>query len=276
MSNGEPEASAAALTLRFPHDGRTMELPAEEVGTRTSLHTGRELRHLRSEITVSEPDAVELRRLLEEPRADEDGLEWEGEVRTESFSEGGPRTLLIEWNERERLWAESLEFQGLELRPTEYDEVEQDGVVAVTFRATLSQEETRTLWALRESRRDPALRYYPVIRHGVTDEPRQMRLGRILWERDGDSYKHLISLVDESVDSQDPDAWLGMRAEPELGHLMAGLADLTGQFGALLDALQGGGVVDGAGVERIREQGLEARQAREFTFYQVDDLSSWQ
>ncbi len=279
VGDGENSGNAITdqVTLRFTHGERMFELHAEQAATSTSPHTARELRGLRSEITCSPEEAAALRALLESPAVtDEHGVKWSGRLATESYIDSGPHTLVIEWTERERIVAELVEFQGLSLRPTHYQEDEDDGVVAVTFSATLSEDEMQALWALREGRADQERRYWPVVRRGVSDVPRTMRLGRILWQRNGKSYEHRVTLVDEAEDRQEPGPWLGMRAEPELSHLMAGLADLSGRFDALLDALDAAGILDREARDTIRDAGRTVRRQREYTFYEVDDLSRWQ
>lgn len=170
----------------------------------------------------------------------------------------------------------SVDFEGLRLEPSKYEEQVHDGDLAITLRATLARDETDLLRELQVERADQSRRYWPVVRRGVSEEPRRMRLGRVLWQQDGDRFEHLITLVDASADEKPPGPWLGNRAEPELRQAMGGLADLAGRFDALVDALSKAGLLNREAVEEIRVAGKEARTQRAYTFYEVDDLSRWE
>jgi hypothetical protein len=242
--------------------GRSFEVPAEQTGTATSPHTGRELRLLRTELTCTADEAEVIHDLLDaRPLDDEEGVSWEGRVPTESYSNGGPHTLVITWVEQEGApSADSVEFEGLTLRPTRYEEHDWDGTIAITLEATHMADEAELLRGLEAARHDESGRYWPVIRHGVSEEPRRMRLGRVLWQQNGDQIDHQITLVDEAYDARDnASSWVGMHGEPELGHVIDLASSLTGQLDALLRELEAAGTLEAEALERIREAVLKLR-----------------
>jgi hypothetical protein len=269
------------LTLHLALRGETLDLQADVSDERVSPYSGRPLRQAQSQVTVSEDSSSELRDALDaSPATDAAGHQWTGRVSSESYSnEGGPHAFAIEWEEAESLQADLVRFEGLELTPSLYEEREkEDGVVAIEFQATLSSEETDRLRALQADSSEERQRYWPVVRVGVSEQSRSMRFGRVLWsKRDDGNIEHKITLVDEAHDSapQNVTPYLSMAGEPHLGHTMGGVADLAGQFDALLEVLERGKLVDAEAIRQIREAGIEARRTRSYTFYEVRDVSSW-
>jgi hypothetical protein len=172
---------------------------------------------------------------------------------------------------------DSINFEGLALHPTRYAEHDEgDGAIAFTIEAPLAPDETEALRELQVAGRDASGRYWPVTREGVEEEPRRMRLGRVLWQRDGDQILHNITLVDEDVDTRDPNAGMAMLGgEPALGHVVKLASSLKGAVDALIAELEAGGALSAEAVERIRVAGADAVEELRPEFDEVDDLSRW-
>src|ERR1035438_584415 len=231
------------ITLQVPFRGNSVEIVADISDHTVSPHSGRELRHAESAVNVGDEASSEFREALAaSPATDADGDRWSAQIRRESFSNGGPHELVIDWAESEELQADLVTLEGLELTPSSYEEnLDEDGVLAIELQATLSPEETDRVRHLQIDSTQDQQRYWPVARVGISDEPRSMRLGRVLWSKRADgNIEHKITLVDEAHD-RDPSAstpFLMMAGEPQLGRTMTGLADLAGQFEALLVLLE--------------------------------------
>lgn len=268
---------ADELDLRFSVPDGQLVVPAAVIETVESPHTGRPLRRLRSEITVPAAEARLIATAIGSgPLTDEEGNEWSGGIEVESYGDAqGLHNLRINWEEREQLLANAVEFGGLSLRPQRYEEHEDGRSVSIAFRAILSLAETERL---RELQRLPSSKgdlYFPVVRRGVSDEPREMRFGRVLWQQleDG-NVEHEIVLVDKSFDQQPTSAFASI-GEPQTGHLLDAVEQLAAERNALFDALQSIGVLDDQAIERVRRAGADAIGQQRYVFYQVSDLSDW-
>ena len=267
-------------SLQFDFNGRPLTFPVEEVEAAQSPHTGRELRKLKTSVTVSPQVAAQVKDLLAtSPVADSEGSLWSGNLDMESYTNDGPHNMTITWSESEHLQADTIEFEGLKLAPSagHYEErTNKDGSIAVAFQATLTTEETDRLRSLVPAKRSE-VRYWPVIRRGVSDEPRNMRLGRVLWQQlDDGAIGHDITLVDEAFDSSEAsNAFLGLAGEPQVGNLIHQVSALLVQFETLLAELEAAGTVAPEAVERVRASADTLAATRRHIFFEVSDLSKW-
>ena len=257
-----------------------MRFPVGEGETVTSPFTGRELRKLQTKFRVA-PHTAELVRafLATGSAADTEGSFWSGNLDMESYSDAGPHTLTITWSESERLHADTVEFEGLTLVPTDtkYEErVNEDGSIFVTFQANLTPDETDRLRTLIAAKHSDS-RYWSVIRRGVSDEPRNMRLGRVLWQQLADGrIGHDITLVDEAFDPSDAhDAFRGLAGEPQIGNLIEQVSVLLARFETLLTELEASGTVAPEAIGRVRTAADTLAAARSHIFFEVADLSRW-
>jgi hypothetical protein len=184
--------------------------------------------------------------------------------------------LAITWTQSEQLNAREVELDGLRLAPTRYEEqANDDGSITIAMQATLSADDTDRLRELVWEAR-PETRYRTVIRHGISEVPRSMRFGRVLWQQLGDGQvAHDITLVDEAYDRNgDQSAFAALSGEPQVGNLIQYVTSLTAQLDALLAELARSGALDEAAVQRVRESASEANK-RQYDFFKVGDLSKW-
>jgi hypothetical protein len=267
--------------LQFDFKGSPLSFPVVETGRIESPFTGGELRRLKTEVTVSPQESDLVKELLAtEPLTDsEEGSLWSGNLDMESYTGEGPRNLSISWTESERLQADTIEFEGLTLTPTEgrYEERQNDdGSIVVGFQATLTADETDRLRSLVPTKQS-AVRYWQVFRRGISDEPRNMRLGRVLWQKlDDGNIAHDITLVDEAHDSSEtPNAVMGLAGEPQVSNLVLQVSDLLVQFETLLAELEAAGTVVPEAIERVRASADTLGATRRHIFFEVADLSKW-
>jgi hypothetical protein len=264
--------------LKIPAgEGRTLEVDATVLDTQESHHTGKPLRELQSELAVPAEEADVIRALLETPELlDATGDSWSGRIVTESYRDvNGTHALTLQWNERENLKADVVEFEGLELRPVRYEERTEEVGIALSFRSPLTDAETETLRLLQRRPLEDGI-YFSVVRRGVSDEPRQMRFGLVLWQplEDGGTEQQ-ITLVDQVVDESPLKFPRTLGGEPALGRVLSAAENLAAERDALFDILKENGLLDEAGLERIRHAGDEAIGESRYRFYQVTDLPEW-
>ncbi len=264
--------------LQFEFEGQPLRFPVANLDSSVSAFTGRQLRMAQTVFTISPADADTAKRLIEAtPIADTEGILWSGHLDMESYTNDGPRSLTITWSETEQLKAEVVEFEGLALRPTRYEErSNEDGSVTIAFQAVLTGEETDRLRSLM-SRKRSDVQYWPVVRRGISDEPRNMRLGRVIWQQlDGGTIAHDITLVDEAYDSsEEGNAFLALAGEPMVGNLVQHLSALIAQYESLLGELEAAGLLGSDALNRIRASAESLGPDRRHAFFEVADLSKW-
>jgi hypothetical protein len=263
--------------LHFQLGEDTVTVPVSIVKASSSPHTGRELRELLTTGPFSPVDAALITNTFctGTPVADTDGVEWVATLESESWSGdgNGAHSLVIRWNEHETVRAHTVDIPGLSLSPTTYEErADDEGHLIISFRAMLN---TIDAGKLRElgSRRSEG--YWPVVRHGVSNEAILMRLGMVLWQRHGDDQiEHLITLV-----AQEGDRTLGhvqlLGGEPRVSHLIQHSLSLTASLRTLLAELQSAGVLGSDAVNRIEQAAKDAADSSDYEYFEVRDLSEW-
>jgi len=268
---------AEAGVLEFTFNDQPIRFRVGEVETKPSPFTGRELRTLSTQVTISPTDADLVKAFLATaPVTAADGSSWTGKIDMESYTDDGPHSLTISWKETEQLMADAVEFEGLTLTPTRYEEREnEDGTICVAFQARLTQEDTGTLRSLVSPGHPD--RYFMVVRRGVSDDRRSMRLGRILWQQlDDGAIGNDVTLVDEAFDASDHNnAVLALAGEPAVSNLVRQVSSLLVQFETLIAELESAGVVAPEVIERIRASAETLTPSRRHVFFEVADLSKW-
>lgn len=196
MSNPE------AIALELP-DGRAINVLIRRRSVQESPHTARSLDELHGWVATDDPEvhrwmSVALRGVGETPvRSVDDEGERTGHWRVSWNSYGeteGVHTYGLILREAEDLRLECLILDSLELRPYEYREEILAGGLTISAKVVGSQADVTRIGRLIRSR--PS---FPVVRRGINDEPREMRLGVAEWSRYEDRIKYRLVLVDEEV-----------------------------------------------------------------------------
>jgi hypothetical protein len=179
----------------------------------------------------------------------------------------GQSIQLCTWllSEREELKLESLQIGDMTLTPYKYeDHFDLNALICTTCMIV----DATTYENLRNL---PA--YFPVIRKGISDEPRSMRLGLVLWSSDDEeTFKVKATLVEESYDKNGRALNL---LEPMFTNVMQQLAVTSARFTQLLNVLEAKGILteeEKNGVFEVPESEL---RHREDLFYRLRDLDKW-
>jgi hypothetical protein len=181
-------------------DGRPVTVSIRRETRERSLHTERELVELHGTVTAVDDATHEwLSECLPDLgdrvlSARDSAGEWSGRwlISWNSYSvNAGTHTYSLIVREAEDLSLEVLLLDGLELYPYEYrEDVVGDGL---------------TLWAKLVGTEDDVLRLrrlvsdrsvFPVVRRGISDTPREMRVGVAEWSHFEDRVKYRMALVD--------------------------------------------------------------------------------
>jgi len=170
--------------------------------------------------------------------------------------------------EEERLQIDRLEIGEMSFGPHRYEE-EFDGSGTLMIHAYLrvSGDGWKRLKAM------PL--YFPVVRHGINETPREMRFGEVLWSStdNADSYKLRVVLVDHHYDELHPNSH-GL-LDPFRTNAEFLLAETSLLTERLLEALISKGVFDRAQVASMRKEVEDSMLNKRWDFRRVQDADEW-
>lgn len=272
--------------------GQFRDVDSTENEGKTSRHSGRLLREV--EIGFRYDDALtkqitdELNTAREESAAleSDDGTRWVVGSHSHSNVNGGAWRFIVALREVEEIHAERLEFLGLTLAPSHYDEREasktsgDDGPLMIVTEVVPSADDSETLErCIMEQKllnEDETNQYFGLRRIGVQDEPLQVRFGRCLWQKGQDGVRrHLLVFVGaEGDDEQTRRGYLGLD-EPR-GFNAARVA-LQGReiAEAVIEEIALAHLLTPEALERIRQRGESAWDRRFRDLSETSDLSQF-
>jgi hypothetical protein len=234
-------------------DGRTVTAYIRRRSTDRSPHTGRTLQELHGWVATT--DAETHRWLSMALRSHGDGtvrsLDESGEITGRwqlswnSYGEAaGVHNYGVILREAEELTLEALLIDSMELHPYEYREEVLDEGLTIWAKMVGSQADVTRINRLIRTRAS-----FPVIRRGIQNQPREMRLGVAEWSEYEDRIKYRLVLVDREVGE-------GLRAE--LGRIReqntrAAVGYYANLVDRLADLLVDRGAITRAELDRLRE-----------------------
>lgn len=191
-------------------EGRSITMVIRRRATTRSLHTGRDLRELHGWVATSEADShrwlsVALRGLgdgIVRSSEGRDEIQRRWQLSWNAYGEtNGVHTYGLILREAEELALESLLIDTLELHPYEYrEQVLEEGLTIWAKMVGTHADVTRINRLIRTRAS------FPVVRKGIQNEPREMRLGVAEWSEYEDRIKYRLVLVDKEIGE-------GVRAE---------------------------------------------------------------
>jgi hypothetical protein len=261
--------------------GTEVATPVQSSETWTSPHTGRSLARIVVEVVVVGAGRVEEFSLAlqsassgDSPIEDTEGRRWNVSNRSERYTNQGPHTFSITLDETESLAVDRLEIDGLSFVPDAYEETFDGDAIVIKVRTNLTEEEAAGFRAIFEGdRASTDTRYFPVVRHGLQEAPRAMRLGRTIWQMRPDGIEVKVTLVEEPYDAANPPSFGSFMDSPRDAHVTKMAAVTEDRFEALLDELAG--VLDSAALARVRSAGDGAVLRRQWAMAEVWDLDEW-
>lgn len=167
----------------------------------------------------------------------------------------------------ESLKPESLWLDGVELTPYQYDESpEGDGITVVCKVEVDHATGERLVAKLREYQWRGS--YFPVIRRGLEDAPRQMRFGQCSWSEHGSTSKYEFFLVDQVADK----TMRGLPLVAEMGNVTRKVGQNASTLKALTEALVQKGILTPNEIEGIRERVRGEEFDEVFALYRLRDI----
>jgi len=258
--------------------GKEMPAELENESTFRSKHTGRELKRVQVRVVEREKQAHErLLEILQMGRKEginsTDGMgkvlsKWKVRNNSYSYSESGYDSNYyhsIELEEMERLEVTSLKVGGLELHPYSYDEKFDDDALIIEAKVLLSESQYTGLKEIMKK-----MRYFPVIRYGIAEEPREMRFGLTRWSEHEHGVKHELLLIDKSYDAT-KEKIKGF-FDPEMFRMQDMIAEYTEILDELVSTLTNKGLLSIEEVDHIRARALERVWDRKREFYRIKDI----
>jgi len=257
------------------------DVVAEIVGhdEMTSPHTGNSLERLELEFEVTGEQTASISALLasggEVSTGPMPGMRFGVASSYSSSTNGGPTRFHITAEEAETIMATTVTLNGtVALTPYRYREHANGPALTITFGTTTSGDASDALEALILDRR-PGV-YFPVVREGISVEPRPMRVGQCLWQPNEDgSVRHRVVLVDEAYDQVgDGHPAVGL-FEPERTRTAEAIAELQNLIGGLIERLVGADLLTPEDADLLTAQAHEVTQSQFRQFYRADDIDDF-
>jgi len=110
--------------------------------------------------------------------------------------------------------------------------------------------------------------YFPVVRHGIQEEPREMRFGAVYWSEHEGEIRYSINLVEKSPEDEEPQHPIGV---PN-AHMRAQLAFETALRRELFEFLKQKEILSDQEIEGLYDKAEKQAWRVENSFYQVRDV----
>ncbi len=257
----------------YIEDGRPVNVRVRRQTVDRSPHTGRELQELHGWVSTVDPEvhrwlSVTLRAIGDSPLRSEVAGEQGGRWRVSWNSYGetdGVHTYGLILREAEELSLEALVLDTIELHPYEYrEQVIEDGLTILAKMVGTHADVTRINRLIRTRTS------FPVVRRGIQNTPREMRLGVAEWSEYEDRIKFRLVLVDHEISE-------GVRAE--LGRIQeqnnrAALGYYANLVDRLADLLVERGAITRAELDGMREAARAQPGVARHEFWHVSDVDT--
>jgi hypothetical protein len=279
-----PRASLLSMMLRLL--GQFRDVDSTESEGKTSRHSGRLLRGVQIGFRCGDALTKQVTDELNAARTESAALEGDGGTRwvvgshSHSNVNSGAWRFTVALREVEEVRAERLEFLGLALAPSHYDERETSGddVLMIVAEVAPSAEDSealeRHITEQRLRNEGETAHYFDLRRIGVQDKPLQVRFGRCLWQKgEGGARRHLLIFVAaEGDDEETRRRYVGFD-EPR-GSNAARIA-LQGReiAEAIIQEIGLADLLTPEALERIRRRGESAWDKRFRDLSETSDLS---
>lgn len=204
MTEALEEQTGGDDQLFLDLEGRRFPVLIRRRSTSPSVHTGRSLAELHACAVTSDPAthvwlAEALKRAVETPvrlSSEADDLQGRWTLSWNAYGEvGGEHRYTLILRECEELDLEALVVDGIELHPYEYREEPTNGGLTIVAKLVGSERDVHELRRVLRGRGS-----VPVVRRGIEDAPREMRLGVGEWTEHEDRMKYRIVLLEAGVD----------------------------------------------------------------------------
>jgi hypothetical protein len=143
----------------------------------------------------------------------------------------------IELEEVETLNLTSLNIRDLVISPYSYNETFDGDALIIEAKVVLSESQYTQLKDIMK-----VVGYFPVVRHGIDERPRDMRFGQMRWSKLDNGVKHELIIVEKNYDTKKEQFDL---FNPEMYSMQDMIAENKETIEALIDVLLSKGLLAG-------------------------------
>jgi hypothetical protein len=284
LFGGLCDGGRCALTLQFTGgtslgsililqlEGREVPVNIQRSDTIVSAHTGADLYNLEGTVRIADKSLHDwwMEALKRQP---EDGIasaditttpshRWK--VRLRQWSSSGERySYTLELRQIESWKIDALVVDGIEMYPHQYTEEAGTAALRIDAKVKVSEEDSERLLKRLEKRG-----YFPVVRRGIQDEPREMRFGMVNWSENEGEIKYNLVLVEKSPEDERPQHQLGIADANARAHLAFEIALRR----ELFTLLQSKGVLSEEEIAGLERKAEENEWRIQNGFYRVKDV----
>jgi len=268
------------MYIDIDFEGNKLTFNIKKEITFFSKHTGVGLKKIEASVYVDKEIHENITKIIEKARKtginsiDKQGKmlkKWKIKNSTYSYIENKPISRYyhyLELEEIEDLHIDSLIINELTFHPYSYSEEFVRDALIIDAKANLSELQFTKVKKLIEKND-----YFKVIRHGISDEPREMKLGLPLWSKHKDTIKYKIILSEKKYfETKEKNI---NYSYPMILNMSFLLAKQDGILKELLTILSSKKVLTNEEITEIKEKASTQTRRREIDFYQVKDIDEF-
>lgn len=260
--------------LHLDFDGRELMFTIIKETTFFSKHTGAALKKIEVSLRVDRKIHEDITKIIETLNITEINSigeqgkilkKWKIENFTYSCIENN-YDHYFKLTEIEDLHVDSLIVDELTFHPYSYNEEFVRDALIIDAKVNLSELQFTEVKKLIEKND-----YFKVVRHGISDEPREMKLGFPLWSKHKDTIKYKIILSEKKY-FETQEKILFSDFSQRISNMSIFLAKQDGILKELLTILSNKKVLTNEEITEIKEKASTQSRIREIDFYQVKDI----
>jgi|GEM_PF-676747 len=267
------------INIYLDLSGKRIAVDVEDESTFKSKHTCRDLRRVKVGLVLQTPFS-HRKFLVGVKRAELDGIssfDEEGNATGRwkiiddffSYIDGENGTEYwhtLQLDEIEELQIEGLSIGGMVLHPYLYEEEFDCDDLSITARVMVTHDQSNELKNLMMSEG-----YFPVVRLGINDQPREMRFGKtILWSKYHHNIKYELILLDKGFDERDSP--ISKLLQPQMSRMQHMVAAQSEMLEGMLNILRSKGLISDEDINEMRAEAAKQVWDKIREFYEVKDL----
>ena len=262
--------------LHLDFDGRELMFTIKKETTFFSKHTGVALKKIEVSLRVDKKIHEDITKIIERLNKTEiNSIGEQGKILKKWKIENSIYSCIenkydhyFKLTEIEDLHVDSLTVGRLNFHPYSYKEEFIHDALIIDAKVRLSEVQFTEVKKLIEKND-----YFKVVRYGISDEPREMKLGLPLWSKHKDTIKYKIILSEKKYfETKEKNI---NYSYPMILNMSFLLAKQDGILKELLTILSSKKVLTNEEITKIKEKASTQTKRREINFYQVKDINEF-
>lgn len=265
--------------LHLDFDGKELMFAIKKESTFLSRHTGVALKKIEVSLRADRKIHENITKIIERLNKTEiNSIGEQGKILKKWKIENSTYSCIenkydhyFKLTEIEDLHVDSLTVGRLTFHPYSYKEEFDRDALIINANVNLSELQFTEVKKLIEKND-----YFKVIRHGISDEPREMKLGVPLWSKHKDTIKYKIILNEKKyLETQKKILFYNYHFVQRVSNMSILLAKQDGILKELLTILSNKKVLTNEEITEIKEKASTQSRRREIDFYQVKDADEF-